>query len=111
MSSPPNKPIDVADIRHTKPIVPEPDEKARLEMAAYDHQFRTQQAELGVIGKFLGCNAEKPGNISFIAIIVSFIIIAVSAIWAQEYFEKILSTFASVITLALGYLFGSHKKD
>lgn len=33
MSSPPNKTVDVADIRHTKPTVPEPDEKARLEMA------------------------------------------------------------------------------
>lgn len=103
--------VGVDDIRRSEPNVPEPDEKARKEQASYDHQYRTQQAELGVIGKFIGCNAEKPGNISFIAIIICFIIIFTAAFCsAISDFEKILSSLGSVITLALGYLFGSSGK-
>jgi hypothetical protein len=103
--------VKTADISRVQPDAPEPDARARQEAALYDHQYRTQQAELGWIGKLIGCNAEKPGNISFITIILSLIIIVVSVCAGSAHFEKVLTVFISVITLALGYLFGSNKKS
>jgi hypothetical protein len=102
--------VKTEDIRLTQPEPTVPDERAKKEEAFYDHQYRTQQAELGAIGRFIGCNSEKPGNISFIVLLLCLIVICLAMFFELQHFEKILTAFVSVITLALGYLFGSSTK-
>lgn len=102
-------PVTIDDIRNTSPRVPEPDERARQEQRKLDHTFRTQQAELGLVGKLVGCNQEKPGNISFIAIAACLIMMAVAFLKDGGLNKDILTPLSSIITLSLGYLFGSAK--
>ncbi len=93
---------------------------ATSEIDAFGHKERTQQANLGYLGKLFGSEKEKPGNISALILIVLVIILFLFIIgwfgctWSegctrQDLFQEILSALVSLITLILGYLFGSHK--
>ena len=86
--------------------VPRLDDIARREQAQYDHQHRTKQADLGLIGKLVGSSTEKAGNISFIVLVVYFGIVVASLFWAKESTSMLLPHFLSILTLVLGYLFG-----
>jgi hypothetical protein len=113
----PAKTVSVEDARRAAPRVVEPDEKAAKEDSSlYAHQQATQRASLGAIGWFLGASGEKPGNVAAIVILFCFAIIA----WAYgttnfttdgESFFKLLAAMLGPIGLALGYLFGSSKRD
>ena len=94
---------------------------AKDEDALFRHKERVQQAELGSIGKILGSEKEKPGNISGLICIALVVLLALLicgwlfiCMWSkvctgQEPFQEIFSGLIAVITLILGYLFGSHK--
>ena len=48
---------------------------ATSEIDAFGHKERTQQANLGYLGKLFGSEKEKPGNISALILIVLVIIL------------------------------------
>jgi hypothetical protein len=84
------------------------------ELASFEHEQIIQKANIGIFGKLLGGGSEKAGNIS--GIIVTLLIIYVSVV---TYFYlihdktaalELLETPFSIITLILGYLFGSSVK-
>lgn len=76
------------------------------------HERAMHAAELGWVGKFIGSKSEKPGNISAIVILLC-IILVIGAFFALDtskqgvLFERIFSGSMAIVTLALGYLFGS----
>ena len=127
--------VNVEDIGGQPNSVLPPDDLASKELdnLAKENKFK---AELGLAGKALGGRQEKPGNISGIVIILCFLLIsallltdcgtpavdpvnavdagnAVSPINADPGYEKseILTALFGIITLTLGYLFGSNTKD
>jgi hypothetical protein len=77
------------------------------------HLLKQFERELGLLGKLLGSRQEKPGNISAVVILFSlaglaWILSSVRPVLSSDHF---ISSLFSLITLALGYLFGSHQKN
>lgn len=78
---------------------------------------------LGRVGKFVGGGPEKAGNIAYVVIVASIFLIIVASLAAaftsQEVataapgliplFDKIVAASVSLITGALGYIFGAAK--
>jgi hypothetical protein len=96
----------------------------KKEETLLSHERDTFKRELGWLGIPFGGRSEKPGNISALVIILTFSFIALS--FASETFidvkypdhhpsampfERIFSAMTSVITLILGYLFGSNDRS
>jgi hypothetical protein len=67
------------------------------------HRFAMRKIELGVLGKFFGDGSNTSTFIAFISILFCFILIIINLFVKVD---GINSTSASIITLALGYLFG-----
>ena len=72
------------------------------------------QSELGWIGKVIGGRSEKPGNISLIVLVL--VIIAIFCLFFMPVNEAVdignlSGGLLSIVTLVLGYLFGSNDKD
>lgn len=100
--------------------------KYELEDLTRTHERERFKSELGWIGKVFGGRNEKPGNISAVVIVLCFV--ALGIVWYTDvhvdfYFAThkidapiipaghILSGLASIITLVLGYLFGSNNRS
>lgn len=77
---------------------------------------------LGRVGRFIGGGPEKAGNIAYTVIIVSFIVLVVGAIGSAyvgtdklvAVYDRVVAGAFSIITGAMGYLFGksgSSNKD
>ncbi len=72
---------------------------------------------LGKIGTFVGGGPEKAGNIAFIVIIVAALVLVISAIGSAlirvpafaPVLDKLITGSITLITGALGYLFGASK--
>ena len=100
------------------------DAKAQKEkdfLAAESERFTK---ELGWLGRTFGGRREKPGNISalvicmiFAFIFVAFIAEVVANIWfpftghSSVPFDRIFTGLTSIVTLILGYLFGSNERS
>lgn len=72
---------------------------------------------LGKIGAFVGGGPEKAGNIAFIVIAVAALVLIISAVGSAmttvaafaPVLDKLISGCITLITGALGYLFGASK--
>lgn len=97
--------------RHARQVESVKAESLDLKKVEHAHEQATHLAEQGWIGKICGSRGENAGNIAFLAIVACFMVIAGAALrfGLTEEFFKLLSVLSSVISLALGYLFGSHK--
>ena len=75
-----------------------------------------RKLEIGWIGYPFGGGAEKANNVAMLTIFLC-LAIAVGVCWRADLaknadlFGKLVSPFLSIVTLALGYLFGSGKKS
>lgn len=73
-------------------------------------QISFNKQNLGYIGILTGNNQEKAGNIAFVSIVISFVLIGLIIFVPQKYEDtsrdRLLLIPSSIITLALGYLFG-----
>jgi len=77
------------------------------------------EQHLGKVGNFIGGGPEKAGNIAYIVIISSIILLIVGAIClaiadsdkAANVFDRIVTGSIALITGALGYLFGASKSS
>jgi hypothetical protein len=105
--------VSAEEAREVTPQVPEPDKLAYQEKT-HLHEQALQKAELGTLGGWLGARSEKSGNIAFIVILFSFLMVF-SSYWhengATEAFFKVFSAMIGLIGLALGYLFGASARD
>ena len=87
--------------------------EAQKEMQQLQHQ--TFKSELGWLGRPFGGRNEKPGNISALVIVFCFVAMACVYFLPHEMEHGITirdawQTLMSVVTLILGYLFGSNDR-
>ncbi len=118
-------PVPVESIFTTAVEIPSKgsETQSRAESESLAHERKVFEAELGWLGKTFGGRKEKPGNISAIVIVICLLFIALSyatdVIVAVKYtsqnihpampFERIFSGLTAIVTLILGYLFGSNE--
>lgn len=73
-------------------------------------QQASKKLEIGWVGLIFGDVAEKPGNIAAAAIVLSFLLLAGLFLWVPDSStapkKEALTLLGSVITGALGFLFG-----
>ena len=92
---------------------PKPGSTAASEEKMFAHKENMQSAQLGWIGKFWGAKAEKPGNVSAIVALLLAIYLGVLIFFFPEstVFSDVFAGLTSIITLILGYLFGSSERN
>ena len=120
MSDLPDSRTDIVTVdaaRRAEPVVREPDALA-LKESDNAHAQAVQKNERGWVGVVMGTKAEKAGNIASVVILFSFIIIAFGFFKVDmkntgEYdsFLKLVGVFSSIVSGALGYLFGASQKE
>ena len=89
---------------------------AKKELDLLGAEAQKFKDELGWIGKPFGGRSEKPGNISALVIVFCFISMVIVYLKppTAEYgvtFERLFGALTSIITLILGYLFGSNDRE
>lgn len=109
--------VTVEELTEATVPVPKPDKLAENERLQFEHAENKQKAELGWVGKIWGSRSEKPGNISAIVALILVLYIGFVLGFAL-YSERVslsdvsdtLSGITSIVTLILGYLFGSNDR-
>jgi hypothetical protein len=94
-----------------QPAIQEPDTLA-LEEARLEHERTLHKADKGWIGHLCGSRNEKPGNVAFLVILGSFLLVCAAMYenGLSEPFFKFLTVLLGVVGTALGYLFGSQTR-
>ena len=105
--------IDINDVRATEVSAPKISRRADDEKEYFDHKENMQHAELGWLGKIWGGRSEKPGNVGAVVLVFLVLIIIYMAVFKHDVtnFKDIMTGFSSIITLILGYLFGSSDRS
>ncbi len=113
MSEETSEPISLEKAQATTVAPPKPDRMAADEEKMFAHEENMQSAQLGWIGRFWGAKAEKPGNVSaIVALLLSIYLgVLIFAFPESPVFGDIFAGLTSIITLILGYLFGSSDKS
>lgn len=104
--------ITLEDAQQATVPSPKPDRMAVDEEKMFAHEENMQNAQLGWIGKVWGAKSEKPGNVSAIIAIVFALYLGLLIFYqpTNEKFDDIFAGVTSIITLILGYLFGSSDR-
>ena len=91
------------------------DTQSQREREQLAHKHAQFKKELGWLGLPFGGRREKPGNISALVIICCFF--AMYLVYTQPpaqslgvSFERLFGGLTSIVTLILGYLFGSNER-
>ncbi len=102
--------LEVAQQATVKP--PKPDRMSADEEKFFAHEENMQNAQLGWIGKIWGAKSEKPGNVSaIIALLLAGYVGALVFLQPDNpRFDDVFTGLMSIITLILGYLFGSSDR-
>lgn len=113
MSNKPSEPVTLEAAQQATVSPPKPDRLAADEEKMFAHEENMQNAQLGWIGKFWGAKAEKPGNVSAIVALLLAIYLGVLIFVFPDssIFGDVFAGLSSIITLILGYLFGSSDKS
>lgn len=111
---------DAISLEEISSAPPEPKTKpkglAKKELDTLAHEAQQFKDELGWLGKPFGGRAEKPGNISALVIVLCFISMVIVYLCPPKAehgvtFERLFGALTSIVTLILGYLFGSNERD
>lgn len=105
--------ISLAQAEEVPVPSPKTDRMAADEEKLFAHQENMQQANLGWIGKIWGSKSEKPGNVSAIIALVLASYLGLLIFWQpeNEHFGDVFGGLTSIVTLILGYLFGSSDRS
>ncbi|MFV0408401.1 MAG: hypothetical protein ACK5LJ_01480 [Paracoccus sp. (in: a-proteobacteria)] len=108
-----SEPVTLEDAQAVTVSPPKPDRMAADEEKMFAHEENMQNAQLGWIGKFWGAKSEKPGNVSAIValLLAIYLGILIFAFPSSPIFGDVFAGLTSIITLILGYLFGSSDKS
>ena len=106
------EPVTLEKAQQTTVAPPKPDRMAANEEKMFAHEENMQNAQLGWIGKIWGAKSEKPGNVSAIIALVlaTYLGILIFCQPENENFSDVYAGITSIITLILGYLFGSSDR-
>ena len=104
--------VSISDAEKVNQEPPKPTQLAKNEKEQFDHAENMEKSRLGWIGRFWGNKSEKPGNISAI---VAIVLAGYLGAWIfffndQANFSDVFAGLSSIITLILGYLFGSSDR-
>lgn len=109
--------ITADDIEEANVEPPKDKSQAKKEAAFFDHEAKKQKTNLGWVGAVWGSRQEKPGNIAAIVALIILLFIG----WLIHFgmnsdggfstVEDAVAVFSSILTLILGYLFGSSSSD
>jgi hypothetical protein len=110
--------ISVGDIERA-PIEQPPAEPAHPSENPLTGKDEKLGQHLGRIGAFVGGGPEKAGNIAYIVIVAAFVVLvlSVAAMFLVEseklagVLDKMVTGSLSLISAALGYLFGASSKE
>jgi len=109
--------VNLRDLEEATVSPPVPDQKAKGEREQFRHAEKMQETQLGWVGRIWGSRSEKPGNISAIVALILVLYLGVLFTFALCSSEVSLADIAdtvsvitSIITLILGYLFGSNDR-
>jgi hypothetical protein len=107
------QPISLETAQEATVTPPKPDKMALNEANFFSHQENMQNAQLGWVGRMWGARSEKPGNVSaIIALLLSaYLGILIFVFNDAALFNDIFAGLTSIITLILGYLFGSSDRE
>ena len=117
--------IDLSSITSAPVEVPGADSgpRSQKEATMLAHEAEQFKKELGLLGVPFGGRSEKPGNISALVICACLffmpVVYGTERYLAVKYgkdagtfdFERVFTSLTSIITLILGYLFGSNEKS
>ena len=111
-----SNPKILENLKQADAPLPKPSSRAKDEESMLAHKQKQFVNELGLLGKPFGGRKEKPGNISGLVIVLCFVIIIIvylnpPATELGYAFGDIFSALMSIITLILGYLFGSNDRS
>jgi len=92
-------------------VEPAAQDEARAFETRLSHDRSMRQMELGWFGRAFGYGDEKKGNVIAICIGACLGMIAILTIipWGTTVSEKAVPSLISIVTLALGYLFGRRE--
>ena len=81
----------------------------------HKHKEKTILLERGWLGQFFGYGGEKSGNIAGAVLVLFSILLAIALLYLivtgdEKLLKIIITSIVSIITLILGYLFGSNNK-
>ena len=112
MSDERSKTVTLQDAQQATVTPPKPDRMAADEEKMFAHEENMQNAQLGWMGKIWGAKSEKPGNVSAIIALVLAAYLGMLIFWQPENknFSDVFAGITSIITLILGYLFGSSDR-
>lgn len=104
--------ISLKDVQEVEIEPPKADDLASSEEKMFAHTEKMQGVQLGWIGRRWGARTEKPGNISAIIALVFAILLGILIFYWPEHsnFDYVFHGLSSIITLILGYLFGSSDR-
>ena len=105
---------EAGNVQAAKIIAPEAGRLSTSEdKEAYAHKESMQIANLGWVGRIWGAKSEKPGNVSAMVLLIFSLILGIFifTLTDSEHFQYIFSGMTSIITLILGYLFGSSDRN
>ena len=107
-----SEPVTLQDAQETTIDPPKRSKKAAEEEKMFTHTENMQNAQLGWIGKIWGVKSEKPGNVSAIIALVLAAYLGLLIFWQPDnkHFSDVFAGITSIITLILGYLFGSSDR-
>ncbi len=107
-----SEPVTLQDAQETTIAPPKSIKKAADEEKMFTHAENMQNAQLGRIGKLFGVKSEKPGNVSAIIAIALAAYLGLLIFWQPDnkHFSEVFAGITSIITLILGYLFGSSDR-
>lgn len=80
----------------------------QLEMKKQD--INHSKVSLGLIGRLIGDRRQAPMNLAFLGMAIGMTIVAGSFAAPGEYFPQVFGGGATLISGALGYVFGRGKK-
>lgn len=110
--------VTLEDLKKAPKENPPPEAPAPYGQDPFTGKDGKLEQHLGRIGRFIGGGPEKAGNIAYIIVAASLVLLVIGGLaeaFAQSekiasVFDRVITGSLSLITGAMGYLFGSADK-